>query len=396
MVGRTTWALALALLLVSCIDVSTGADDAADSTTVETGPGRLVILDGSGDVVVIDPDGANRASVTDDASSRFVYTQPVWSPDGSRIAWGQIGDGGFAVGIQYPGSEEPTLVETTNLPFYTFWSPDGASLGVLHNGDAGVDFRIVDVERGTSITADSDTPYYFSWSPDGERVVAHAGENRFETITTGGDHDALEPTSPSYLAPQWTPDGIFHVVDDQLVMDDGQGSRVPMAQVSGLTTFVANPQGTRVAIQTTADGSGIAVALGAIPTVAPGNVMILDVETGTIERASQGLSAGFFWSRDGESLLILQPGSTGIVPRVWDVSGTSVDYVEYRPPSTIVRDTLPFFPQYAQSVEFWAPDSSAFAFAGEIDGEQGIWVQELSADRPTLVSDGIWVDWSSG
>jgi TolB protein len=60
----------------------------------------------------------------------------------------------------------------------------------------------------------------------------------------------------------------------------------------------------------------------------------------------------------------------------------------------MLQDTFPFFPQYAQSISFWSPDSSAFAFAGLVDGDDGIWVQHLDEDAPTMVSDGVWVAWS--
>jgi TolB protein len=60
----------------------------------------------------------------------------------------------------------------------------------------------------------------------------------------------------------------------------------------------------------------------------------------------------------------------------------------------MLQDTFPFFPQYAQSVSFWAPDSSAFAYAGAVGDEPGIWIQDLEGDAPTKVSDGTWVAWS--
>lgn len=394
---RTIWALALALVFVSCTDDSSEEEPAPETpTTVEIGPGKLVILDSSGDVVVVDPDGANRSSITDDAGESAVYTQPIWSPDASLLSWGQVTEAGFAVAIQDPGAEQRTLVQTSNLPFYMYWSPDGESLGVLHNGTTGVDFRMIDVDQGTSVTVDSAAPYYFSWSPGGDRVVIHAGEDRVETIRPDGGRLELEPSSSSYLAPQWTPRGVFHVVDDELVLEDDEGDRAPIASVSGFTMFVANSQGTHVALQATGDNSAISIALTEAPIIPTGSVVVIDVETGSVVVANEGPSVGFFWSPDGESLLMLNPGGDGIVPRVWSTSGLEGDFTEYRPPGTIVRDTLPFFPQYAQSVSFWSPDSSTFAFAGEIDGDQGIWVQKVDTDTPTLVTDGIWVAWSSG
>lgn len=395
---RTILAMTLALILVSCTDASPQDDDADDETasTVATGPGRLAILDSSGNVVVMDPDGENRSPVTDDAGEGAVYMQPVWSPDASQLAWGQVTEDGFAVGIQRPGTDTRTVVETSNLPFYVSWSPDGRNLGILHNGTSGVDFRMVDVGEGTSLTVDSAAPFYFSWSPTGDRVVTHAGEDRVEAIRPDGGRLRLEPTSPTYLAPQWTPKGVFHVVGDDLVLEDDSGVRAPIATVPGFTMFVANRQGTRVAIQVTGGSSAVSVALSEAPAAPTGRVVVVDVATGSVEVASESLSVGFFWSPDGRSLLVMTPASDEIVPSVWTTSGTRTEFEGYRPPGAIVRDTLPFFPQYAQSVSFWSPGSTAFAFAGDVDGEQGIWVQELGVTDPTKVSDGIWVAWSGG
>ena len=55
---------------------------------------------------------------------------------------------------------------------------------------------------------------------------------------------------------------------------------------------------------------------------------------------------------------------------------------------------LQFAPQYALSLNFWAPDSSAIAFVGEIDGASGVWVQGIDGSAPQLVADGTWVAWS--
>src|SRR5690606_27117036 len=96
---------------------------------------------------------------------------------------------------------------------------------------------------------------YFSWNPAGDAVVTHAGPERVETIGVDGGRDTLEPTSPAYLAPQWTDLGVFHVLDDRLVVEDVDGNREVIADVSGFTLFVANRQGTKIAVQSAA-GAG--------------------------------------------------------------------------------------------------------------------------------------------
>lgn len=408
---RTIGLLAFALALASCTgdtagtsttsEVSTTATTTASTTTTTTTPlatdpgGRLVILDGSGDVVVIDPDGSNRTGVTDNAGDTAAYTQPIWSPDGQSLAFGQIdAEEGFSVGIHDLAATETTSISTGNLPFYMSFSPRGDQIGVLHNGTAGIDFNLVDVGTGTIEKIDSGAPYYFSWSPASDQLVTHVGVDRVETIDSEGERLPLEPTGPMYLAPQWTDLGVFHVVNDALVLEGEDGERGTVAVVSGLTMFVANPQGTRVAIQSATQDGPVEAALSDPPGISANQVTVVDVSTGETHVVGDELALGFFWSPDGEKLLSLMPEDPGVEAQVWTIDGSVIEYPAFVPPTTMLQDTFPFFPQYAQSVRFWSPDSSAFAYAGALDGEAGIWVQPLDRDTPEMVSEGRWVAWS--
>lgn len=362
-----------------------------------TGPGRLAVVDGAGDIVVMDPDGGNQLAVTENAGTEnpAIYMQPIWSPDGSTLAWGQTTGTGFGVGISRPGSGLTTTLTTPNLPFYNYWSPNSRHLGVLHNGPSGVQFQIADVEQESTELLDEDAPFYFSWSPEGDRVVTHAGASRVETIEPNGNRTELEPTTGNYLAPQWTENGVFHVVEDQLVLEDNGGDRRPVIAVSGLTLFVSNPQGTHVALQATgSDGSGITASTDEFPSATTGAVVVVEVATGDTDIVDTSPALGFFWSTDGRSLLALTASESAIVPTVWTIDGEQTEYTAFRPPGSMLQDTFPFFPQYAQSVSFWAPDSSAFAFAGQVEGATGVWVQPVDRESPTRVSDGTWVAWS--
>lgn len=400
---RAMWATALLVVLVSCTGESSdrpttteAVPETSEATTPKapTDPGRLAILDGSGDIVVMDPDGSERVTITDSNDDPSIFMQPIWSPDASTLAWGQATGTGFGVGISKPGSDEITTLTTPNLPFFTYWSPDNRHLGVLHNGTSGVQFQIADIDQQTTSILDEDAPFYFSWSPEGDQVVTHAGPTRAETIRPDGEREALQPTAAGYLAPQWTTSGVFHVVDDRLVIEDETGARQTVAVVSGVTMFVANAEGALVAVQSTGDGPGpITASAGDAPVVGVNEVVVVDVVSGDTRTASEGLAVGFFWSPDGESLLVLTASETGIVPFVW-ADGETTMFPGYSPSPSMIQDTFPFFPQYAQSVRFWSPGSGAFAYAGAVDGEAGIWVQDLDSEMPVRVSDGTWVAWS--
>jgi hypothetical protein len=392
MSGRIFSAVALGLILAACTDgVATTTTEVP--TTRSDDPGRLVILDESGDVATLDPDGSNRRDLTDDAGpGAAVYTQPVWSPDATKLTWGRIDEDGSAVIIRDVESDETTAVPTDNLPFYTYWSPDGSAIGALHNGRTGVVFVMIDVATARAETRDEDAPFYFTWSPESDGVITHAGADRVESLDVDGSRQTLAPTGPDYLAPQWTDRGVFHVVDGQLVVE-ASGERTPVADVAGFTNFVANGAGTLVAAQSTAGDGAIEVALGAEPALPGSDLVVLDIESGEVMTVSESPAAGFLWSPNGTSLLVLEIREGEIVPLVWTPEAVSA-YPGHRPPVTMARDTFPFFPQYAQSVTFWSPDASRFAYAGAVAGDSGVWVQEVDAPDPQRVADGIWVAWS--
>ena len=62
----------------------------------------------------------------------------------------------------------------------------------------------------------------------------------------------------------------------------------------------------------------------------------------------------------------------------------------------MLLEYLRFFDQYAQSMTLWAPDSSAFTYAGVSEsGEDGIWVQSLAEGAAAVrVAPGVMATWS--
>jgi TolB protein len=373
-------------------------DDPAETRPPDP-TGRLVLLDDDGNIVTIDPDGANPTAITSDAGDSTVYFQPTWSPDSAALAWGESRAGGFGLGTGAASGESISTVAMTALPFYFYWAPDGEHVAALHNAPGGgLQFEIVDVAGETSSVAGSGAPFYFSWSPDGDAVAVHVGADGFATIETDGETSELGTTAAGYLAPQWTDAGIIHLDTDGLRLQDPGGESRLLAKVPGPTTFVANGQGTLIAAQSFGEEQpGRIVALQTIPDLPPNAVMVLEVATGTVERATTREAVGYFWSPNGERLLILvagdQPGHLDAL--VWEDGGTGL-VATFLPSPGLLRNVLPFFAQYAQSFQLWSPDSSAFAFPGAIDGSEGIWVLQLSEPTPRLVSSGSWVAWSHG
>lgn len=383
----------LAMVLVAGCTSQTGPTTI--TTSEPTGTGRLAVIDDEGDVVVMEADGSDPVEVAT-AGEDIGLAQPIWSPDGSHLSWAQLSEDGSAYAFSDLGSGPPTVVGLDQFPYYAFWSPAQDRVGILRNGASGVVFELITVPGGEVELVEEDTPFYFSWSPGGDRIVAHAGPVRLLDLGVDGEDGEPGDTDDSYLAPQWLPDGVLHVVDGELILDLDDGTARSVAEVEGLTTFVANPQGTFVALQSISAGGGQSVALREVAAATRPNVVtLIGLETGEFTTVSDSPAVGFFWSPDGQRLLILSPNERGdaLVASVWS-EGSIDQYASYQPSPIQVRDLFPFFPQYAQSLSFWAADSSAFVLVGAIDGEAGVWVQELGADDPRLVSGGTWAAWS--
>jgi hypothetical protein len=404
MASRVAFLLSVALVASACVANTAPSTSVVEGSTTTTSEpalevreptGELVILDGSGDIVVTRPDGTSQRKLTTGAGETAAYFQPIWSPDSSRIAWGQVDEDGFAVAFQLVGDDEPTTVPMVNLPFYMNWAPDGMRIGSLRNGAAGIEFELVDVSTGTSSVLDTGAPFYFSWSPTADRMITHVGTERFEILTTDGNRANAGTTSADYLAPQWTISGIFHVDEMALTIETLEETREQIVGVTGVTAFVANDQGTRVALQSLSASTAVSLAQGELETVPTNQVVVVDVGSGEVEVVSTEPVLGFFWSPDGESLLVfggLSSGDSGAF--VWTVGRGVEEYASFLLPDGLVQRMFAFFPQYAQSMSFWSPESTAFAYSA-VEGEMSaIWVQRLGSGSPERISDGNWVSWS--
>lgn len=355
--------------------------------------GQIVVLDSIGNVIVMDPDGSNAIQITDDAGVDRFYTQPTWSPRSGVLGWGQLSEEGFGVGLANVEDGGRSVLTMSGLPFYLHFSPTGEYLALLNNGQDGLDFSVVDVDQTLVSVSDQGSPFYFSWKPDGSLVALHEGESRFEVLDpTNGDRTQMGPTDVGYLAPQWGPEGILHISGGDLVVQDLENMATPLADVLRFTPFVANPQGTLVALQTTGNSIAISAGLAQATAIPRDSLVVVDVVTGEFDVVDSALTIGFFWSPDGRSLLVLQPGNEAgeIRPVVWNIDGSVAEFPSFHPSPLLVSDVLPFFAQYAQSLRFWSPDSRAFAYPTR----QGVFVQRLADGEPTRVSSGLWVAWS--
>lgn len=171
------------------------------------------------EVSVMNADGSGRRQLT---STTVAEEEPAWSPDGTRIAFVR---GGEIYMINADGSGETNLTNNPADDSEPAWSPDGTQIAFVsgRNEDSNRNIYVMSSDgSGTavSLTANSTNPVYQghddhpSWSPDGTQI----------TYSNNGDGDAdvykmdTDPATKDWtnltdgnlgvdVTPAWSPDG---------------------------------------------------------------------------------------------------------------------------------------------------------------------------------------------
>jgi Tol biopolymer transport system component/DNA-binding winged helix-turn-helix (wHTH) protein len=303
--------------------------------------GRLVFTregDGNADIYTADADGGRVTRLTDHPGRD---EDPVWSPDGQRIAFASDRSGGaFQIYVMNADGSAPRRV--TALPISCSepsWSPDGRRLAFLRNDQPDIGQDIYTVAANGSalrrVTTHRMSDVNPAWSADG-RWIAFASNrdgdrNNFEIYVVnakGGRPRRLTFDSAIDAQPAWAPDG------DQIVFASNRSGGDPAVYLMGV------------------DGAGA-------------------------RRLSSGAGAHPTWSPDGSEVVY---------------SSTQLGNAELlRQP---VEAPLALSPHAGRDAfAAWSPDGRRLAFASNRSGLLALFMADESDGRVSRRTDGRANDW---
>jgi Tol biopolymer transport system component len=191
-----------------------------------TGPGELN-EDGSGglgDIYVMDADGTNRTNLTD--TPDFLDYRPSWAPSGAQLTFvrevpGQIiSEQQDIFVIDANGENANNLTQTNANEDDPAWSPDGTKIAFSGVRDGGEEILTMDPDGQNEeiLTGDGSDAFDEApdWSPDSTKVVFQKQSQvggcceppEIWAVNRDGSGDTNLTNDPSYdTGPSWSPDG---------------------------------------------------------------------------------------------------------------------------------------------------------------------------------------------
>lgn len=170
---------------------------------------------------------------------------PIWSPDGSQIAFlGNVAGGSFGLWSTNTGGGLPQLLIDDASLRQPKWSPHGEYLAyVSTKGGDSPEIWLWNrqTRKDVQLTHMGEGILSMNWSPDGTRIAFSNGrygsQDIYVVTAQGGKVLRLTSDSRYELFPSWTPDGrqiIFDRMDDAWVRHDvmvvpSDGSSSPRA-----------------------------------------------------------------------------------------------------------------------------------------------------------------------
>ena len=341
--------------------------------------------DGGKDIYVMNADGSNVKRLTNNVSDDV---NPSWSPDGLRILFESERDGNRELYLMNAdGGNEIRLTRNNAVDSTASWSPDGNLIAFASNRDTGppynpynLDIYVMNAD-GSNVRRIVDDPEYDvgpQWSPDGRKIVFMTARNgNFDVYDMNADGTDQRNLTADYDrsdgAPIWSLDG-NNIAFSRKV--EGKDQLFVMDADGKNLKRVTHNAGNNGSAGWSPDGSKLI-----FQTDVDGNweiyVINVDGELAQLtEDAADDLSPD--WSPDGNKIAFSSNRNGKQHIYVMNGDGSSLAQLTNSP----AEDTEPA----------WAPDGKQIVFTSLRDGNSEIYVMNADGSNPRRMTNDPGVD----
>ena len=173
-------------------------------------------------ICLINADGSGRRALTQTGAWKgsWIYDlDPTWAPDGKRIAFASNRTGNdydlYVVNVDGTGLRR--LSTTANPDAHPVWSPDGTKLAFESSSEGSIFENVdiytvtIDAPAVTRITSSDRVERAPAWSPDGTKIAFARedgfGYDVFVMNADGSTRTVLADNQAIEESPAWAPDG---------------------------------------------------------------------------------------------------------------------------------------------------------------------------------------------